>query len=59
MSEVYTEFAKEGIEIPHPKRDIKVFFPGGASADANEQTAIKDALQKKNPPKENPSGQAL
>jgi potassium-dependent mechanosensitive channel len=29
MSEIYTEFTKQGIEIPHPKRDIQVYFPEG------------------------------
>lgn len=32
LSEIYTQFAKEGIEIPHPKRDIQVFFPDGSNA---------------------------
>ena len=31
MSQIYTEFAKQGIEIPHPKRDIQVFFPEGSN----------------------------
>jgi len=59
MSEVYNEFAKEGIEIPHPKRDIKVFFPGGTNVETNDLAAIKEIFQKKNTPTENPSDQAL
>ena len=40
MIEIYTEFAKQGIEIPHPKRDIQVFFPEGTSYEVkkNEDT---------------------
>jgi potassium efflux system protein len=33
MSNIYSEFTKQGIEIPHPKRDIQVFFPEGTTAE--------------------------
>ncbi|EHQ29283.1 mechanosensitive ion channel family protein [Mucilaginibacter paludis] len=43
LSEIYMQFAKEGIEIPHPKRDIQVYFPDGSLAKPNEAPT-------KNPP---------
>ncbi len=33
MSEIYTKFTEQGIEIPHPKRDIQVYFPEGTTPD--------------------------
>ncbi len=33
MSDIYTKFTSEGIEIPHPKRDIQVYFPKGTILD--------------------------
>jgi small-conductance mechanosensitive channel len=47
MIEVYTEFAKEGIEIPHPKRDIQVFFPEGTNAEVKNQEVLKEILTEK------------
>ncbi len=47
MSEIYTAFAKEGIEIPHPKRDIQVFFPEGTSADG-KNPEIREIFPSKN-----------
>jgi small-conductance mechanosensitive channel len=44
MSEIYTEFAKEGIEIPHPKRDIQVFFPDGTSAEIKAPDPVNKNL---------------
>jgi potassium efflux system protein len=49
MSLIYIKFAEEGIEIPHPKRDIQVYFPEGT----NPNTVVKNEDQ----PKENPSDQ--
>lgn len=49
MIEVYTTFAKEGIEIPHPKRDIQVFFPEGTNAEIKTQDALKEILPNKAP----------
>lgn len=57
MSEVYTEFAKQGIEIPHPKRDIQVFFPEGTSAEI-KKADDNDTAPSDSPPKENLPGQA-
>jgi len=46
MGEIYTKFTEQGIEIPHPKRDIQVYFPEGTTPEDI------DKLQKatKNPP---------
>ena len=52
MAEIYTEFAKEGIEIPHPKRDIQVFFPEGTSAEIKNADDVKGIINADNPPKE-------
>ncbi|WP_448699115.1 mechanosensitive ion channel family protein [Mucilaginibacter sp. AW1-3] len=46
MSEIYTEFTKEGIEIPHPKRDIQVYFPEGSTPE--DISKLQQAT--KNPP---------
>ncbi|RKR83927.1 mechanosensitive ion channel-like protein [Mucilaginibacter gracilis] len=47
MSEIYIKFAEEGIEIPHPKRDIQVFFPEGTDTKA----LVKNAeITKESPP---------
>lgn len=52
LSEIYNKFSAEGIEISQPKRDIKVFFPEGTSANAPAKKP--EATE---PPKENPSDQ--
>jgi len=57
MSEVYTEFAKQGIEIPHPKRDIQVFFPEGGTPGA-QNAEIKEIFPSKKTPKKSPPDQA-
>jgi potassium-dependent mechanosensitive channel len=49
MGEVYTQFTKEGIEIPHPKRDIQVYFPTGT---------MPEDISKMQKPTENPPGEA-
>ncbi len=49
MGEVYTQFTKEGIEIPHPKRDIQVYFPTGT---------MPEDIGKLQKPTENPPGEA-
>jgi len=46
MSEIYTRFTKEGIEIPHPKRDIQIYFP--ESTIPEDIDKLKKAT--KNPP---------
>ena len=54
MAQIYTEFGKAGIQIPHPKRDLQVFFPegmGGKVRDIIDLTNVNPI-----PPKENPSG---
>ena len=33
MTDIYNKFSKEGIEIPHPKRDIQVYFPENTTAE--------------------------
>ncbi len=48
ISEIYMEFTKQGIEIPHPKRDIQVYFPDG--------TNVSDLIKSSDAPKENPPG---
>ena len=70
MAEIYTEFAKQGIEIPHPKRDIQVFFPDGTTAEIKtpddvtvskitpDDAAPDKALPRAAAPKKNPPGQA-
>ena len=57
MSEVYTEFAKQGIEIPHPKRDIQVFFPEGTNAEIKNADDVKEILNPKKDiaPKKSPA----
>jgi len=45
MSEIYTQFGKEGIEIPHPKRDVQVYFPENTSEDIAKLPKVT-----KNPP---------
>lgn len=57
MSAVYTEFEKEGVEIPHPKRDIQVFFPEGTSAEV-KSPEIKEIFPSKNTTKKSPPGSA-
>lgn len=52
MSEIYTEFAKQGIEIPHPKRDIQVFFPEGTNAEIKNADDVKELLAGDDGPKE-------
>ena len=53
MGQIYTEFTKEGIEIPHPKRDIQVFFPEGTSAEIkNPEIVVKENPLTKNASKE-------
>ena len=52
MSEIYTEFAKQGIEIPHPKRDIQVFFPEGTNAEIKNADDVKEILNADEPKKE-------
>ncbi|OCX53428.1 hypothetical protein BEL04_03770 [Mucilaginibacter sp. PPCGB 2223] len=46
MAQIYTEFAKEGIEIPHPKRDIQVYFPESSTP----ENIAKLQRPTKNPP---------
>ena len=58
MSEIYTQFAIEGIEIPHPKRDIQVFFPEGTSAEIKNPENIKEVPPTEHLPKENLPDQA-
>jgi small-conductance mechanosensitive channel len=50
MGEIYTAFAKEGIEIPHPKRDIQVFFPEGTSAEIKQPEKIEIANKNQKDP---------
>jgi len=45
MTEIYTQFGKEGIEIPHPKRDVQVYFPENTS-----ENIAKLPKATKNPP---------
>ncbi|MDF2432053.1 MAG: potassium-dependent mechanosensitive channel [Mucilaginibacter sp.] len=52
MAEVYTEFSKEGIEIPHPKRDIQVFFPEGTSAEIKNPDLVAEISTQENPMEE-------
>ena len=59
MGQIYTEFNAQGVEIPHPKRDIQVFFPEGTSAEIKSPDVLKEMLpqeevQKPEVPKENP-----
>jgi potassium efflux system protein len=54
MAEVYTEFAKEGIEIPHPKRDIQVFFPEGTSAEVKSPDLLKPISTQETPQEDAP-----
>jgi small-conductance mechanosensitive channel len=44
MGEIYTKFIEQGIEIPHPKRDIQIYFPEGTTPDdiAKLQNATKN-----------------
>jgi len=46
MGEIYTKFTEQGIEIPHPKRDIQVYFPEG--------TPPEDIAKLQNPTKNPP-----
>jgi len=62
MIEIYKAFAAEGIEIPHPKRDIQVFFPEGTTADLKNPEKLKEIFPEEddiivNPPKGNLPGQ--
>ncbi len=51
MIEIYSEFLKENIEIPHPKRDIQVYFPENTNAEIKQSDIVKEVLPKKsNPP---------
>lgn len=58
MGQIYTEFAANGIEIPHPKRDIQVFFPEGTSAEIKNRESTKDVIPPLDPVKGNLSGEA-
>jgi potassium efflux system protein len=46
MGEIYTKFTEQGIEIPHPKRDIQVYFPEGTTP----EDITKLQKPTKNPP---------
>jgi potassium efflux system protein len=50
MSEIYTKFAEQGIEIPHPKRDIQVNFPEGTKLTKDINPIVPPATENPSDP---------
>jgi small-conductance mechanosensitive channel len=46
MIEIYSEFLKENIEIPHPKRDIQVYFPENSNQAIKNNDIAKEIITK-------------